>query len=164
MHREVQVSLFWNAPSNQIDKFRGMQDCFRQHPEMYGSELEDEEEEVEAELRSRDGSRSSSDPEDTNPAAEGAGKSLGLPAVNTQKTNDESDQHIPPATHDASSSNTPSSTPMKLPGEPLKEKSTELDQSAISTAGDNTQKAREVGGGLLPRAAHDDTSLKDSST
>jgi intermembrane space import and assembly protein 40 len=28
-----------------------MQDCFREHPEMYGSELEDDEEEVEEELR-----------------------------------------------------------------------------------------------------------------
>lgn len=28
-----------------------MQDCFRQHPEMYGSELEDDEDEVEEEIR-----------------------------------------------------------------------------------------------------------------
>ncbi|KAJ5134282.1 hypothetical protein N7448_000694 [Penicillium atrosanguineum] len=26
-----------------IDKFKGMQDCFRQHPEVYGAELEDDE-------------------------------------------------------------------------------------------------------------------------
>jgi mitochondrial intermembrane space import and assembly protein 40 len=31
-----------------------MQDCFRQHPEMYGSELEDDEDEVEEELRARE--------------------------------------------------------------------------------------------------------------
>lgn len=31
-----------------------MQDCFRQHPEMYGSELEDDEDEVEEELLARD--------------------------------------------------------------------------------------------------------------
>ncbi|RFU30327.1 hypothetical protein B7463_g6029, partial [Scytalidium lignicola] len=37
-----------------IDKFKHMQDCFRQHPEMYGSELEDDEEEVEAELYARE--------------------------------------------------------------------------------------------------------------
>ncbi|RDL31970.1 Uncharacterized protein BP5553_09372 [Venustampulla echinocandica] len=36
-----------------IDKFKGMQDCFRQHPEMYGSELDDDEDEVEEELRAR---------------------------------------------------------------------------------------------------------------
>ena len=33
---------------------RGMQDCFRQHPETYASEFEDDEEEVEDELRARD--------------------------------------------------------------------------------------------------------------
>ncbi|KAJ5716004.1 uncharacterized protein N7483_013185 [Penicillium malachiteum] len=27
-----------------IDKFKGMQDCFRQHPEIYGAELEDDDE------------------------------------------------------------------------------------------------------------------------
>ncbi|KAH8809156.1 hypothetical protein F5884DRAFT_901288 [Xylogone sp. PMI_703] len=37
-----------------IDKFKGMQDCFRLHPEMYGSELEDDEEEVEAALHARE--------------------------------------------------------------------------------------------------------------
>ncbi|GAB7331984.1 hypothetical protein MBLNU13_g03891t1 [Cladosporium sp. NU13] len=30
-----------------IDKFKGMQDCFREHPEIYGSELEDDEQEGE---------------------------------------------------------------------------------------------------------------------
>lgn len=32
---------------------RGMQDCFRLHPEMYGSELDDEEDDIEDELRAR---------------------------------------------------------------------------------------------------------------
>ena len=36
--------------------FRGMQDCFRLHPEMYASELEDEEDEIEEELRAREAS------------------------------------------------------------------------------------------------------------
>ncbi|EPE24388.1 hypothetical protein GLAREA_08240 [Glarea lozoyensis ATCC 20868] len=36
-----------------IEKFKGMQDCFRAHPEEYGAELEDDEEEVEQELRAR---------------------------------------------------------------------------------------------------------------
>lgn len=34
-----------------------MQDCFRAHPEMYGSELEDDEEEVEAEIRAQEDAR-----------------------------------------------------------------------------------------------------------
>ncbi|KAK3061809.1 hypothetical protein LTS18_005386 [Coniosporium uncinatum] len=32
-----------------IDKFKGMQDCFREHPEIYGAELEDDEEVAAAE-------------------------------------------------------------------------------------------------------------------
>ncbi|KAG9247690.1 hypothetical protein BJ878DRAFT_145828 [Calycina marina] len=40
-----------------IDKFKGMQDCFRQHPETYASELaddEDENEELQEQIRERD--------------------------------------------------------------------------------------------------------------
>ena len=33
-----------------IDKFKGMQDCFREHPEVYAAELEDDDPELEAEL------------------------------------------------------------------------------------------------------------------
>ncbi|KAL3423944.1 mitochondrial intermembrane space import and assembly protein 40 [Phlyctema vagabunda] len=40
-----------------IEKFKGMQDCFREHPEVYGSELE--EDEVEEELQARDEARAS---------------------------------------------------------------------------------------------------------
>lgn len=36
-----------------IDKFKGMQDCFREHPDIYGSELEDDE--VEAPLEGAQG-------------------------------------------------------------------------------------------------------------
>jgi len=39
-----------------IDKFKGMQDCFRLHPEMYASELEDDE--VEEELEAREAAKS----------------------------------------------------------------------------------------------------------
>lgn len=34
-----------------------MQDCFRAHPEMYGAELEDEEEEIEAEIRAQEAAK-----------------------------------------------------------------------------------------------------------
>ncbi|OBT65831.1 hypothetical protein VE03_05438 [Pseudogymnoascus sp. 23342-1-I1] len=40
-----------------IEKFKGMQDCFRAHPEMYGSELEDDEEEIEAEIRAQEAAK-----------------------------------------------------------------------------------------------------------
>lgn len=41
-----------------------MQDCFRQHPEMYGSELEDDEDELEDDLRAEASPRSSEAPQD----------------------------------------------------------------------------------------------------
>ncbi|KFY95698.1 hypothetical protein V498_03209 [Pseudogymnoascus sp. VKM F-4517 (FW-2822)] len=40
-----------------IEKFKGMQDCFRAHPDMYGAELEDEEEEIEAEIRAQEAAK-----------------------------------------------------------------------------------------------------------
>ena len=36
-----------------IDHFKGMQDCFREHPDIYGDEMEAEERDVEEELRGR---------------------------------------------------------------------------------------------------------------
>jgi len=44
-------STFRGHAIQSLTCIRGMQDCFREHPEMYGSELEDDEEEVEEELR-----------------------------------------------------------------------------------------------------------------
>ncbi|KFX89495.1 hypothetical protein V490_06981 [Pseudogymnoascus sp. VKM F-3557] len=40
-----------------IEKFKGMQDCFRAHPDMYGAELEDDEEELEAEIRAQEAAK-----------------------------------------------------------------------------------------------------------
>ncbi|KAK4050597.1 Oxidoreductase [Microbotryomycetes sp. JL201] len=36
-----------------VDKFRGMQECFRRHPDVYGSEIDDEDEDDEFELISQ---------------------------------------------------------------------------------------------------------------
>lgn len=46
-----------------------MQDCFRAHPEMYGAELEDEEEEIEAEIRAQEAAKAEAR-ENEAPAAE----------------------------------------------------------------------------------------------
>lgn len=43
---------------SKADWLRGMQDCFRLHPEVYASELEDDEDEVEEELRAREAATS----------------------------------------------------------------------------------------------------------
>ncbi|KAI9139030.1 hypothetical protein BKA69DRAFT_1088077 [Paraphysoderma sedebokerense] len=34
-----------------VDKFKDMQECFRKYPEVYGEELDDDEEEVEGDLK-----------------------------------------------------------------------------------------------------------------
>jgi intermembrane space import and assembly protein 40 len=65
-----------------LTTFRGMQDCFRQHPEMYGSELEDDEVEPVEELRAEASPRSSDASHDT-PAP--ASSQLQSPPAATQK-------------------------------------------------------------------------------
>jgi intermembrane space import and assembly protein 40 len=49
-----------------------MQDCFRQHPEMYGSELADDEDEVEEELRADAAAEEAERPAESAPSAETA--------------------------------------------------------------------------------------------
>lgn len=108
-----------------IEKFKGMQDCFRQHPEMYGSELEDDEEEVEEELRARESAPESSDApvrssseSSTQVPTEIASKptevkteaspephrdSKSATADTAQKLGDEGGELLPKAVHDATS-------------------------------------------------------------
>jgi intermembrane space import and assembly protein 40 len=102
-----------------------MQDCFRQHPEMYGSELEDDDEEVEEELRAREAApagdappQPTADPvpEVAKEAAPGPAKpaqkapaedphrdSTATTAQNAQKSGDEGGELVPKAAHDATS-------------------------------------------------------------
>jgi ATP-dependent RNA helicase DHX57 len=37
-----------------VEKFKGMQDCFRLHPDVYGDEIDDEEEEEEEEEQAKE--------------------------------------------------------------------------------------------------------------
>lgn len=75
-----------------IDQFKTMQDCFRQHPDIYGSEADDEE--VESEL-APDQEAKASDSEDATARAQAA----------TQQAKadheSESDTLVPKAAHDA---------------------------------------------------------------
>ncbi|TVY83093.1 Mitochondrial intermembrane space import and assembly protein [Lachnellula suecica] len=107
-----------------IDKFQGMQNCFRQHPEMYGPELEDDEDEVEEELRAREAGTASGDEdpqsnqkqspeaveeepqpiEHNDPAPESAPGSAKSPTIETLKSEkSEDDDLLPKAAHDATS-------------------------------------------------------------
>ena len=102
-----------------------MQDCFRQHPEMYGSELEDDEDELEEELHAREGapagnapSKPAADlvpqaakeaapepatPTKKAPAEDSHRDSTATTAENAQKAADEGDELVPKAAHDATS-------------------------------------------------------------
>ncbi|TVY48849.1 Mitochondrial intermembrane space import and assembly protein [Lachnellula occidentalis] len=110
-----------------IDKFKGMQDCFRLHPEMYGAELEDDEEEVEEELRAREASPAPEDEatpsipkpspeppteapalasatpvkEQKTPVPEVHGDTVKGTVYESQKSGDEDSQLLPEAAHDA---------------------------------------------------------------
>jgi len=111
-----------------IEKFKGMQDCFRQHPEMYGSELEDDEDEVEEEIRARQSAK------DEDAAA----------ATATPKESTESGPK--PATEA-----TPEPTEIKKSVE-------ESHRDSSATTLESAQKGGDEGGELLPKAAHDATS------
>lgn len=58
MHRKIQVRLYGAFEDYGLTEIRGMQDCFRQHPEMYGSELADDEDDVEEEIQAQEAARS----------------------------------------------------------------------------------------------------------
>jgi intermembrane space import and assembly protein 40 len=87
-----------------------MQDCFRQHPEMYGSELEDDEDEVEEELKADATSRATDDsdrplpPSNSQPqvtrvkeAVESATETKGSPSSRSVEEGD----IVPKVAHDA---------------------------------------------------------------
>jgi intermembrane space import and assembly protein 40 len=68
---------------SKADWLRGMQDCFRLHPEMYASELEDDEDEMEEELRAREAA-TSGDPSGK-PSAESQKPQTSPPAPELKK-------------------------------------------------------------------------------
>ena len=103
---------------------RGMQDCFRQHPEMYGSELEDDEDELEDEIRAQESAKSSGEtstnsiPESAPQAAEASPTpserekavseashrdSQSTTVAETQKAGDEGGELVPKAAYNATS-------------------------------------------------------------
>jgi len=101
-----------------IEKFKGMQDCFREHPEMYQSELEDDEDQVEEELRTREVAQNpdpeahSEEPESkptqevpsSGTVVETHQESQASHPDHVQKLRDEGGELLPKAVHDASAS------------------------------------------------------------
>ncbi|KAF8856347.1 hypothetical protein BDZ45DRAFT_654261 [Acephala macrosclerotiorum] len=115
-----------------IEKFKGMQDCFRQHPEMYGSELEDDEEEVEQEIRAQQAEKEGDAP------------------VTPPATSKEMIELIPKPATDATEAAPEAAAPEK-PVEEAHRDSTAMTSEGAQTAGDE-------GGELLPKSIHDATS------
>ncbi|QSZ30195.1 hypothetical protein DSL72_004715 [Monilinia vaccinii-corymbosi] len=93
-----------------IEKFKGMQDCFREHPEVYASELEDDEAEVE-ELRAREEAKGSGEEssEPLTPTTRKDTESSSQPTESrktsepTQDSGDEGRESVPSAAHNATS-------------------------------------------------------------
>ncbi|KAH6676291.1 hypothetical protein B0J14DRAFT_585219 [Halenospora varia] len=113
-----------------IDKFKGMQDCFRQHPEMYGAELEDDEAEVEEELKAREQALVSGE--------ESAPQSYPQPTVQSK---------VEPVKEEAA------------PAPVEKKPNVEAHRDSQDTKPREVQKAGEEGGDLIPKATHDASSL-----
>ncbi|KAJ5619488.1 hypothetical protein N7510_003472 [Penicillium lagena] len=95
-----------------IEKFKGMQDCFRQHPDVYGAELEDDEE--------TEGAVPASSPDTAAPAAEGEAPSdsdekrarakdvhAQMKADAAEKGEHTDSELLPKAVHDAEDKNEP---------------------------------------------------------
>ncbi|PQE20511.1 CHCH domain-containing protein [Rutstroemia sp. NJR-2017a BBW] len=114
---------------------RGMQDCFRQHPETYASELEDDEDEVEQELRARE------------MAKEGEELSVEPQTPSTSKAIESSPKPVEPVSEPAvkkSRDNT---------GEAPKEQ--EHFRDSRNAKSETVEHVGDEGGELVPKAAFD---------
>lgn len=118
-----------------------MQDCFRAHPEMYASELEDDDAEVEEELRAREAAKGSDE------GSSERSKSLAQEAPESKKPKEKSSGPLTPTTQIDTESNS----------KPTEEKHRD---SQSSNTPEFTPNVGDEGGKLVPRAAHDATSTK----
>jgi intermembrane space import and assembly protein 40 len=118
------------------DDPRGMQDCFRQHPEMYGSELEDDEDELEDELLAREN------------APSGDGENA-PPSPSTQSA--------PPVAQKTTDPSEPKRVSEESPHDSQRAKpaSTQTDDNSKEDA--DSQTSGEKDDELIPKAAHDAT-------
>lgn len=136
------------GPAN---RHRGMQDCFRLHPEQYGAELEEEEDEIEQELLARQnaskGEEASSEPstESASPILQEATK----PSQPKSKEPKSDDAQIAEA---SSKKDEKPSQPKTTSEEILGDK-----QGSQPEASSDAEPASEKDDELIPKAAHDAT-------
>jgi len=114
--------------STELIVLRGMQDCFRAHPETYGSELEDDEDEVEEELRARE--QASTPAEKSSEMETSPLQAAPAPSPKSSKIGTEVNNKEP-------------------------EKNAEPHRDSASTAAAETTKSGDEGGDLIPKSAHD---------
>jgi intermembrane space import and assembly protein 40 len=118
-----------------------MQDCFRLHPELYGSELEDDEDEIEDELLARENASSSK-----------SGTASAVPVTESTAS----------TVQKTSQSNDPKSTePMAVIEETHKDnqpkKTIKAQADDITQVSNDTQASDDKDDDLIPKAAHDAT-------
>jgi mitochondrial intermembrane space import and assembly protein 40 len=118
------------------DDPRGMQDCFRLHPEMYGSELEDDEDELEDELLARENS-----PSGDGENAPSSPSTQSVPPVAQKTTEPSEPKRVSEEAHRESQRTPPSST--------------QTGDNSEEAA--DTQTSGEKDDELIPKAAHDAT-------
>lgn len=119
--------------STKLMNRRGMQDCFRLHPEMYGSELEVDEDEIEEELLARENAAS--------------GESETTSKLINEATSTPAQKAVDPI--ESQSPETTKSTPEERTSKPIPD----TKAHAISQTQDSDDKDDE----LIPKAAHDAT-------
>jgi intermembrane space import and assembly protein 40 len=119
---------------------RGMQDCFRLHPDMYGSELEEDEDEVDELL-----ARETAQPAEETPVESSPTKAASAPSTEATEK---------PSPKAASAPSTESKTEQPTSG--LK-KEIEHQRDSKHTAPGNVQIGGDEGEELLPKSAHDAT-------
>lgn len=139
MYRQVQVRSLARGLSC-ADFGRGMQDCFRQHPDMYGSELEEDEDEVD-ELLAKETAQSAKETQ----VESSASKAASAPSIETAEK---------PSPKADSAPSVESKTEQPTSG--LKGK-IEHHRDSEHTAPSSAQIGGDEGGELLPKSAHDAT-------
>lgn len=117
-----------------------MQDCFRQHPEIYGSELEDDEDEVEQELLARENDPSNQHDESAAEATPPVAQKTAKPSE--PKTAEAKTAKPKTAPEDASS---------------VAEKTSKATPDASIETSNDEQDDKDKDDELIPKAAHDAT-------
>ena len=150
-----------------VEKFKGMQTCFKAHPEEYGDQLDEDEEEVEQELLARESLDAGGDPaqrvtatlkEEASPEPSSRANAETSKASNSDADalKNESQSATKKPIYDSVLEKTNSNSgPGPEATDRSKDRSTGASKADGSVAGDE-------GGDIIPKAAHDATSQPET--